>query len=551
MIHTGAIIAGGISQTKSKFFRMDLKILKSLQSDAQKRDFVACGTAAGVSAAFGAPIGGVMFSLEEGTSFCNPLLTSKMLFSSITATFTVNLLVSAFYGHLNSLSNPGLISFGVFDYHYQFHVIEVPIFLIMGIIGGILGSIINYMNVKITKLRMRYIQYKVFKMFECLIVAIVSGIIPYLLLKITHCVVDNGVITDEEHYGNYHTRSNCTLGSHNSISTILFQTPEGSLIQLLHAPMNYITIIQLIWLLLAFTLLTTWTYGLSVSCGIFIPCLLVGACWGRLVAHGVNVIIPWLQVNVGRYALIGAASQIGGNLRMTVSLSGLYDEHIRLMKIPFLPWSPPNLLGVMSNPVIVFNELESVSYIKEILTLYSHSAFPIVRKRKLNNNMDNFVNLNSYTGTNLKKYLKRRKTAPSTFLDNRNSRSVKLLNSSTNENDDVDSTGIEINRKFNNFSKYGLLRGIILRYQLERIRLSDFNKWKFKTKKISRDVDNEDNLYVELTKFGNPTPFTVPLTTPLPRVFRLFRGLGLRHLIVTQENDICGIITRKELTRHL
>ena len=39
-------------------------------------------------------------------------------------------------------------------------------------------------------------------------------------------------------------------------------------------------------------LLACWTYGLSVSSGVFIPSLLTGAAWGRLIGMGVFDLFP-------------------------------------------------------------------------------------------------------------------------------------------------------------------------------------------------------------------------------------------------------------------
>ena len=57
MIHSGAVIAAGVSQGRSTTFNRDFHVFEMLGKYHEKRDFVAGGAAAGISAAFGAPVG--------------------------------------------------------------------------------------------------------------------------------------------------------------------------------------------------------------------------------------------------------------------------------------------------------------------------------------------------------------------------------------------------------------------------------------------------------------------------------------------------------------
>ena len=146
----------GISQGKSTSFKVDTKTLPFFREDHEKRDFVSGGAAAGVAAAFGAPVGGVLFSLEEGASFWNQALTWRIFFGSMTSYFTLNMVISIYRGYAGQLSNGGLLNFGQFE-NARYEVWELPIFLLMGVIGGLLGALFNHMNYRITVFRMRLI----------------------------------------------------------------------------------------------------------------------------------------------------------------------------------------------------------------------------------------------------------------------------------------------------------------------------------------------------------------------------------------------------------
>jgi len=63
-----------------------------------RRNFISAGAAAGVASAFGAPVGGMLFSMEEVSSFWNMKLTWQIFFCAMIATFTTDLFNSAFEG---------------------------------------------------------------------------------------------------------------------------------------------------------------------------------------------------------------------------------------------------------------------------------------------------------------------------------------------------------------------------------------------------------------------------------------------------------------------
>lgn len=143
-----------------------------------------------------------------------------------------------------------------------------------------------------------------------------------------------------------------------------------------------------IWLLILALILklimTIFTFGMKVPCGLFIPSLCLGAIAGRIVGIGMEQLAFAYPKNLlfsgecstgddcitpGLYAMVGAAAVLGGVTRMTVSLvvimfeltggvryivplmaaamaskwvgdalgrQGIYDAHIALNGYPFL-----------------------------------------------------------------------------------------------------------------------------------------------------------------------------------------------------------------------
>jgi len=114
---------------------------------------------------------------------------------------------------------------------------------------------------------------------------------------------------------------------------------EADVVLLARSSSNTSSIVFLL-LLTAFakTLLTAATFGASIPAGVFLPSLTVGACAGRAVglvmgalhkAHPASWVFADCPadggcINPSVYAVIGAASALGGVTRMTISLVRLF-----------------------------------------------------------------------------------------------------------------------------------------------------------------------------------------------------------------------------------
>uniref|UniRef100_A0A672TMA3 Chloride channel protein n=1 Tax=Strigops habroptila TaxID=2489341 RepID=A0A672TMA3_STRHB len=530
MIHSGAVIAAGISQGRSTSLKRDFKIFEYFRRDTEKRDFVSAGAAAGVSAAFGAPVG-----------TCVGSLTLSTFFASMISTFTLNSVLSVYHGNAWDLSSPGLINFGRFDNEKMGYTIqEIPIFIFMGVVGGILGALFNALNYWLTMFRIRYIHRPCLQVVEAMLVAAVTATVGFVMI---YCSRDCQPIQGSTVA--YPLQLFCADGEYNSMATTFFNTPEKSVVNLFHdAPGSYNPMTLGMFTLMYF-FLACWTYGLTVSAGVFIPSLLIGAAWGRLFGISLSYLTKGsIWADPGKYALMGAAAQLGGIVRMTLSLTvimmeatgnvtygfpimlvlmtakivgdyfveGLYDMHIQLQSVPFLHWEAPvtshslTAREVMSAPVTCLRRIERVGTVVDILsnTSSNHNGFPVPLVRA-------GCGVAGLRGLILRSQL------------------IVLLK----------------HKVFVERANLSLVQ--------RRLKLKDFRDAypRFPPIQSIHVSQDERECMIDLSEFMNPSPYTVPQEASLPRVFKLFRALGLRHLVVVNNrNEVVGMVTRKDLARY-
>ncbi|EIE22417.1 hypothetical protein COCSUDRAFT_16693 [Coccomyxa subellipsoidea C-169] len=563
------------------------KGVKGVQHDADRREFISAGAAAGLAAAFGAPIGGVLFSMEEACTHWSRKVAWRCFVCTTVAVIAV--------AQLNPGWKRGVLSFyGVKEMGAREWFEQLPLFAAVSICSGLLGALFNTLHKALLSVRApRAENWK--RMAEA---AILAAITVVMMLALSYFLGTCVEVPDWQQK-NYGFTFHCPEGKYNDLATAFMAFPDktishlfslGSLTpQVCQGENCYFTLRSLMILCPSYLLFMALNGGLSVPGGLFMPSIMVGASFGATCGLLLMKWLPTWEIQPGIYAMCGAAAMLGGVFRASISLvvifvegsqstkyivgiiiavicsnwvgeaihsDGIYETDLEADgSVIFLRPSPPQGLyaksagQIASRAVWSFRTIESVGYVVRVLRHCSHNGFPVVR------------------------------SMPGDCDDN--------------EMEDESDSGPGPDATRGSASREGPLEGVILRSQLMVLlanrafcdergaaltreqageRLARELKLDRSMRMYHRHSDTQTcaaylhastaahssiylhnnlrqpRLYMDLRPFLDCGPITVRPETPAERAHMAFVSLGLRHLCVTDENSrVRGIITRRDL----
>ena len=433
MIHAGSIVGAIISQGWTNPFGFDnsWNRFSGLRNDFTKRDYVTCGAAAGIAAAFKAPIGGILFTLEEGASFWSTSLTFRAFICASITQLTISLLFPAQY-----TTSAGMFAFGQFDTlvdgKANYNVYEFPLFFAIGAMGGCLGALFNQINKYVSIYRKEHLnKFKWKRVVEILLIGFIMSFVSYILpicwQVCTPIPEDTSILTvQEQQLLKQLVPFQCGEGYYNQLASLYFTSGDSAMRQLFHfrefngVGRNSFTSGPLVLFFFPYFFLAAITAGSFVPAGLFVPTLLSGAAFGRFWGHIMNSAFPGQVADSGTYALVGAAAILGGMARMTIAgvvicleacgnlayllplmitfaaaryvgnaiNEPMYDMQIILKDMPFLEGTLHSLgllnyqsvSEVMAQPVVTIYEIDKISTIVHILKSTKHNGFPVVNR---------------------------------------------------------------------------------------------------------------------------------------------------------------------------
>jgi chloride channel 3/4/5 len=246
---------------------------KYYNNEAKKREILSAAAAAGVSVAFGAPVGGVLFSLEEVSYYFPHKVMWRSFFAALAAAFTLQMMNPYFSGRL--------VLFFV-NYDNNWKLFEFIPFVLLGIFGGLYGALFIKLNLLWSKLRKSKFHKFPLPLIEVLVVALITGLISYpnpytranaseiIKMLFSQCGPEDN--HDLCKYNRSFTDVHDEYHDNQATSEVYTAMWELSLAMIVKA------------------ILTIFTFGMKVPAGLFIPSMFVGACVGRVIGIGMEQI---------------------------------------------------------------------------------------------------------------------------------------------------------------------------------------------------------------------------------------------------------------------
>uniref|UniRef100_A0A8C5MW21 Chloride channel protein n=1 Tax=Leptobrachium leishanense TaxID=445787 RepID=A0A8C5MW21_9ANUR len=591
MIHVGAVVGCGMSQFKSDTLRISLPFFTRFRNSADKRQFITAGAAAGIASVFRAPVGGLLFALEEVASFWDIKLAWQTFFCCLVAAFTTEVLSSSFggfhyQGHFGFFKAEQRIIFWVKDLLDMSVLAFIPT-IIIGIIGGLLGALFVSLNVRINKVRMKLfnaVKHKFFrqisKLLETLLLLVVTMTVTVFVPYFFSCTQDPEVhtfINSSEHSVSDHipwdvSEYNCppattwvgpdgVINSNytiNQAAALLAQNGKQGIMLLfqrgIHEKFGYPALFTT---LVIYFIISCWTAGTAASTGLVVPMLYTGALFGRIVGltlvslFGVQNDEYWAWIDPGLFATIGAAAYFAGVSRLTISLTVIMVEltndvqSIMLIMVAVMVGKTvgdyfnhslfSSLLNLKCIPYL--EALPSVVHGKKKVNLELFSAKDVMKKCEIIHLKENIFSiaqmLNNTTYNGFPVVYSPGPGQEEVFLGSITRLELYMLLSNRQifQSPETSNTSIPL-----------------LKYQQVTVeKVPDEGQMNSLLAKYSTDSQYQQ-LFINLEPYINKSAVTVQSHFSLHRTYAVFRTLGLRHLIVVDlQNRAVGVITRKDL----
>ncbi|KAK0709024.1 chloride channel [Lasiosphaeria miniovina] len=487
------------------------------RNDAKRREVLSAAAAAGVAVAFGAPLGGVLFGLEEVAYFFPAKTLFRTFFCCITAALTLKF--------LNPYGTHKIVMFEV-RYPLDWEYFELGGFILVGVLGGTAGALFIKASRRWAKTFRRIPTIKAYPMLEVVFVALVTGLVGYwnVLTKLPVAkLLYNLAAPCDDRDNNLENLGLC---------------PE----ELDDIPP---IILNLLMAFLIKGLLTIVTFGIKVPAGIYVPSMVVGGLMGRLIGHVVQWMVmafpsygvwsscaklPGTCIQPGVYGLVAAGSTMCGVTRLSVTLAVILFELTGNLDY-VLPFSLAILVAKWTADAIephsiydLLTEMNSYPFLsnkhKPIFTSDLADIVPRVRKGRIIDITNSPV-------------------VPAVSLRTK----LELLHKAG----ELDG-GLPIVRD-------GFLVGLIpapdLEFALDN--LVDEASSLCLMAHVPRIDDSDDGLPdpTDFTPFIDPAPVALDIRSPMDLVYECFVKLGLRYICILRDGRYAGMTHKKTFVKYI